>query len=90
MCRFSQPDVEEGPNTNVVFEESSDSSGEAPLLRGGTLLKIIERHTFHSTFDPKTLRTLLITFRDFCTPSHLLDLLIERYAIHRSTVHLQM
>ena len=73
------PDIEEGPETNIFFEESSENSCEAPIIRGGTLVKLVERLTYHGAIDLNYLRIFLITFRDFCTPLRLLELLIERW-----------
>ena len=72
--RFAIEDSED----NIVFEDSQ-SINEIPLIRGGTLLKLVERLTYHSYSDPKFIKTFLTTYRTFCKSEELLDLLIERY-----------
>lgn len=78
VYRFSEPDTEE----NIVFQnDHGTEKSEIPIIKAATLLKLIERLTYHQYADPKFVQMFLTTYRTFCTSADLLDHLIERFQI---------
>ncbi|XP_045564792.1 son of sevenless homolog 2 [Salmo salar] len=77
LYRFAVHDSEE----NIVFEDRVQSKTGIPIIKAGTVVKLIERLTYHMYADPNFVRTFLTTYRSFCKPQELLGLLIDRIEI---------
>ncbi|KAF5401060.1 putative ras GTP exchange factor son of sevenless, partial [Paragonimus heterotremus] len=78
VYRFAAPDS----ITNIIFDSDiPDSSVEIPVIRAATMLKLIERMTYHAYFDSKTVGVFLMTYRRYIQPLTLLELLIDRFNV---------
>lgn len=73
---FATPDEA----SNIIFDEAKVKLG-LPVVKGGTLHKLVERLTFPQYADLSYLRQFFSTYKSFCTPDVLLDCLIARYRV---------
>ena len=74
---FNQPDIAD----NIIFDSNDAQASDGPIIKAAIIEKLIERLTHHLYLYPKFSRTFLMCYREFCSPVHLLDLLVERFNI---------
>ena len=81
--RFATEDAE----NNIIFTDRATSLDDSPdatdgvetSIKGGTLCKLVERLTLPDHGDITFVRTFLLTYRSFTTPTELLQLLVNRF-----------
>ncbi|CAF0942317.1 unnamed protein product [Didymodactylos carnosus] len=68
--------------SNILIEYTPSSTDPTSFtIRGATQEKLIEYLTHHQLLHPRFVKSFLMTYKAFCTPKQLLDLLIDRYNI---------
>ncbi|KZF26526.1 ras GEF [Xylona heveae TC161] len=62
-------------------EIAYDAKFEPPLLKGGTLVGLVEQLTRHDRLDSPFNNTFLLTYRSFTTAEELFELVVKRFTI---------
>lgn len=70
---FGEPDKE----TNLVLVK--DTNSPTPPIKGGTVVKLVERVSYDKSTDMNYMMAFLMTYKTFSTPEELLDLLDKRW-----------
>jgi son of sevenless-like protein len=60
---------------------SYDTKAQPPVLKGGTLLALVEQLTRHDKLDSSFNNTFLLTYRSFTTARELFEFLVKRFQI---------
>ncbi|CAF2078747.1 unnamed protein product [Rotaria magnacalcarata] len=74
--------------TNILIDyptNDKSSSSSSFIIRGATIEKLIEHLTHHQLLHPRFVKSFLMTYKSYCTPLQLLNLLIDRYNIPEPT-----
>ena len=69
------------PDSEACIRFEAKKSVGSPVIKGGTLAKLIERLTYPVYADLNYMRHFMTTYRSFCEPGVLLDYLIKRYKV---------
>lgn len=72
---FDKPDTD----ATIKFDKKETEVGQMSTIIAGTLVKIVERLTYHEYQDMNFLWAFLMTFKTFTSSSELLDLLNNRF-----------
>lgn len=81
-ARFFGEEVQETPDyLRLDHEEdiSYDTKTQPAVLKGGTLLALVEQLTRHDKLDSSFNNTFLLTYRSFTTARELFELLVRRF-----------
>lgn len=65
--------------TGLILDHSGGADAP-PVIKGGTVEKLVERLTFYKYPDPDFTEAFLLTYRSFTTPTELLTMVIKRCA----------
>lgn len=77
-------DQDETPDFLVLDHEQDilyDTKAQPPVLKGGTLLALVEQLTRHDKLDSNFNNTFLLTYRSFTSARELFGLLVKRFQI---------
>ena len=77
-------DIEEEPSymrLDYEGEISYDTKTDTPVLRGGTLIALVEQLTRHDKLDSDFNGTFLLTYKSFTTAAELFEMLVKRFNI---------
>ena len=83
ISRDNPRDMEEEPEFMKLDYEGEilyDKKADIPLLRGGTLIALVEQLTRHDRLDSGFNNTFLLTYRSFTTASELFEMLVKRFS----------
>jgi son of sevenless len=80
----SAPALNDTPDFLVLDHEKDilyDNKVQPPVLKGGTLMALVEQLTRHDKLDSNFNGTFLLTYRSFTTARELFEMLVKRFQI---------
>lgn len=80
----SAPALNDTPDFLVLDHEKDilyDNKVQPPVLKGGTLMALVEQLTRHDKLDSSFNGTFLLTYRSFTTARELFEMLVKRFQI---------
>eukprot|EP01102_Stenamoeba_stenopodia_P019570 TRINITY_DN742_c0_g1_i1.p1 TRINITY_DN742_c0_g1~~TRINITY_DN742_c0_g1_i1.p1 ORF type:complete len:861 (-),score=153.82 TRINITY_DN742_c0_g1_i1:1728-4310(-) len=90
LCYVSSTSIPEETDGKDIIFMKKEKTEVHPVVRAGTVDKLVERLTWAGYPDPLFQKAFLLTYRSFMTPQQLLERLVFRYCLTPSAAEVQL